>query len=77
MDRSLVVAAALLIGVQVAYFAYWAAGLTAVLWDQGQGFYFSENDVLHIGMMLWLWYVVAVVGRYLHDASTGGTVGDR
>ncbi len=54
MDRSLVVAAALLIGVQVAYFAYWAAGLTAVLWDQGQGFYFSENDVLHIGMMLWL-----------------------
>ncbi len=77
MDRSLVVAAVLLIGVQVAYFAYWAAGLTAVLWDRGQGFYFSENDVLHIGMMLWLWYVVAGVGHYLHDACTGAMVGDR
>ena len=77
MDRSLVIAAVLLIGVQVAYFAYWAAGLTAVLWDEGQGFYFSENDVLHIGMILWLWYVVAVVGRHLRDASAGDLTGDR
>lgn len=77
MDRALVIAAVLLVAVQVAYFAYWAAGLTAVLWDEGQGFYFSENDVLHIGMILWLWYVVAVVGRYLRDASTGDPVGDR
>ena len=77
MDRSLVIAAVLLIGVQVAYFAYWAAGLTAVLWDEGQGFYFSENDVLHIGMILWLWYVVAVVGRHLRDASTGDLTSDR
>jgi hypothetical protein len=77
MDRSLVIAAVLLIGVQVAYFAYWAAGLTAVLWDGGQGFYFSENDVLHIGMILWLWYVVAVVGRHLRDASTGDLTSDR
>ncbi len=69
MDRSLVVAALLLVAVQVAYFAYWAAGITATLWDDGQGFYFSENDLLHVGMLLWLWYVVAVVGRHLHDAS--------
>ncbi|MCU0262508.1 MAG: hypothetical protein MUF09_02415 [Candidatus Nanopelagicales bacterium] len=71
MDRSLVVAAVLLVAVQVAYFAYYAAGITAVLWDDGTGFYFSENDVLHIGMILWLWYVVAVVGRQLRDASSG------
>lgn len=71
MDRSLVIAAVLLVLVQVAYFAYYAAGITAVLWDDGAGFYFSENDVLHIGMILWLWYVVAVVGRHLRDASTG------
>jgi hypothetical protein len=73
MDRSLVVAAVLLVLVQVAYFAYFAAGITAVLWDDGSGFYFSENDVLHVGMILWLWYVVAVVGRHLRDASTGAT----
>jgi hypothetical protein len=70
MDRSLVIAAVLLVLVQVAYFAYYAAGITAVLWDDGRGFYFSENDVLHIGMILWLWYVVAVVGHHLRDAST-------
>ena len=77
MDRSLVVAAVLLVLVQVAYFGYYAAGITAVLWDDGDGFFFSENDVLHIGMTLWLWYVVAVVGRHLRDASAGGVTLDR
>jgi hypothetical protein len=28
------------------------------------------GGVLHIGLILWLWYVVAVVGRHLRDAST-------
>ena len=46
------------------------------MWDDGAGFYFSENDVLHIGMILWLWYVVAVVGRHLRDASTGAATAD-
>jgi hypothetical protein len=72
MDRSLVTAALLLVLVQVAYFAYYAAGITAVLWDDGAGFYFSENDVLHVGIILWLGYLVAVVGPLLRDASTGG-----
>jgi hypothetical protein len=76
MDRSLVIAVVLFVLVQVAYFAYYAAGITAVLWDDGAGFYFSENDVLHIGMILWLWYVVAVVGRHLRDASTGAVAAD-
>lgn len=67
MDRSLVVAAALLVLVQVAYFAYYAAGITSMLWGDGKGFYFSENDVLHLGMVAWLGYVVVVVGKHLHD----------
>jgi hypothetical protein len=68
MDRSLVVAALLLVAVQVAYYAYWAAGLTAAIWDGGAGSYLSENEVLHLGILLWLGYVVAVVGRHLRDA---------
>jgi hypothetical protein len=76
MDRSLVRAAVLLVVVQVAYFAYYAAGITAVVWDDGSGVYFSENDVLHIGIILWLWYVVAVVGRHLRDASPGAPAAD-
>ncbi|HQZ84535.1 MAG TPA: hypothetical protein PLB21_02760 [Actinomycetota bacterium] len=67
MDRSLVVAAVLLVAVQIAYFGYYAAGITATLYDGGRGFYFSENDVLHVGMILWLGYVVFVVGKHLRD----------
>ena len=67
MNRSLVVSTLLLVVVQVAYFAYRSAGLTETLWDHGRGCYFSENDVLHIGMMLWLAYVVLVVGKQLCD----------
>jgi hypothetical protein len=67
MNRSIMVSTLLLVVVQVAYFAYHSAGLTETLWDHGRGFYFSENDVLHVGMMLWLAYVVLVVGKQLRD----------
>ena len=42
----------LLVLVQVAYLAYFAAGLTQTLW--ASGIYFSANDVLHVGMLIWL-----------------------
>lgn len=66
-NRSLLIAALLLLVVQAAYFSYAAAGLTARLWQDGQGFYFSENDVLHVGMILWLLYMFLCVGKYLRD----------
>jgi hypothetical protein len=69
-DRSVLWAAALLIVVQVAYFVYFSVGVTTSLWDGGNGFYFSENDVLHVGMILWLAYAVFVVGKYLRDVDT-------
>jgi hypothetical protein len=71
MDRSLVIAAVLQVLVQVAYFAYYATGIAAVLWDEGAGFHFSANDVLHVGMILWLGYVVAALGPTLRDAGEG------
>jgi hypothetical protein len=67
LDASLVVGTLLLVGVQAAYFAYQSTGLTKTLWDDGRGFYFSENDVLHVGMMVWLAYLVFVVGKHLRD----------
>ena len=70
LDRSLIIAAVFLVVVQIAYFAYYAAGITATLWKDGQGVYFSENDVLHVGMILWLAYVVFAVGRRLRDFGT-------
>ena len=69
-NRSLLIAALLLLLVQVAYFSYAAAGITQQLWQGGRGFYFSENDVLHVGMIAWLGYVFAVVGKHLGDYET-------
>jgi hypothetical protein len=67
MSRSILTAAILLVLVQVAYFAYYAAGITSALWDDGAGFYFSANDVLHVGMIAWLGYVAAALGGSLKD----------
>ena len=67
LDLSLLIAAVLLVVVQIAYFAYYAAGVTATLWRGGEGIYFSENDVLHVGMIIWLAYVVFAVGPRLRD----------
>ena len=67
MDRAIAWAAILLIVVQIAYFAYYAAGITEALWNNGEGFYFSANDVLHVGMIAWLIYVWRALGPRLRD----------
>lgn len=69
IDRSLLSAALLLMAVEVAYFAYAAAGLTQRFWNGGEGFYFSENEVLHLGMIGWLAYVSGALKRELVDRS--------
>jgi len=69
VSRPILIAAVSLIVVNVAYFAYYAAGITETLWDGGDGFYFSANDVLHVGMIAWLIYVVVAVGPRLRDLS--------
>ncbi len=65
--RTIFVAALLLIAVNVAYYAYWAAGITQALWQDGEGFSFSENDVLHVGYIAWLLYVAFGLGPHLAD----------
>ena len=65
-------AAVLLVVVQLAYFGYFVAGLTQTFWANGEGFYFSENDILHVGMILWLGYVVRAVGPRLRDLAAPG-----
>jgi hypothetical protein len=67
LDASLFMAAILQVLVQAAYFGYYGAGITQKLYKGGEGFYFSENDVLHVGMILWLGYIVLVVGKHLRD----------
>jgi hypothetical protein len=49
-----------------AYFLYLVLEVTPELW--AQGVWFSENDVLHIGLILWMIYIALVVARRVVDA---------
>ena len=58
----------LLVLVQVAYLVYFAAGITASLW--ASGIYFSANDVLHVGMLIWLVVTALALGPTLRDSDS-------
>jgi hypothetical protein len=48
-----------------AYYLYLASGLTQRLWLRG--LWWSENDVLHAGLLVWVGYVVFFVAARLED----------
>ena len=68
VDQVLLGAWAGLILTIAAYFLYYLSGLTAKLWQQG--WWFSENDVLHIGLILWMLYLLRFVTPLLQDQSS-------
>ena len=49
----------------LAYFIYLTGGYTQRLW--AKGIWFSENDVLHVLVLLWLLYVGVVVVKQTKD----------
>ncbi len=51
-----------------AYFGYYLSGLTQSLW--ARGFWFSENDVLHIGLIVWMIYIPVILARWVQDDIT-------
>ena len=54
------------LGVTIAaYFLYYLSGLTGTLWARGA--WFSENDVLHLFLIVWMVYIGLVVGPLLKD----------
>jgi hypothetical protein len=62
----------LLLGITIgAYFLYYLSGFSQDLWVKG--IWFSENDVLHIGLILWMLYLVVLVcPRLVDEKNTNG-----
>lgn len=66
-DKVLLGAWGIMFGTNVLYYAYLLLGYTQTLWSKG--FWFSANDVLHVLMLVWVWYVGTAVVRVLDDAD--------
>jgi hypothetical protein len=65
MDKALIVTW-LWLGVTMgAYFVYLISGATDALWREG--IWFSENDVLHVGLIGWMLYIALHVARRIED----------
>jgi hypothetical protein len=67
MDLALLGAWAWLALTLAAYFVYLMSGTTQTLW--ARGLWFSENDVLHIGLIVWMIYLARIVAPRVVDAA--------
>jgi hypothetical protein len=50
-----------------AYCLYDNLDITQKLWARGGGIWFSQNDVLHVCLILWMLYILAVVANRVKD----------
>jgi len=67
MDIALLGVWVSLLIILAAYYIYFLLGITETLWEHGV--WFSENDVLHIGLIVWMLYISLIVARHVKDIT--------
>jgi hypothetical protein len=67
MNRCLLNTWLIFVAVFLGYVAYQALGIGATLWKQG--IWFTENDVLHVGMIYWVYAVGRHLPKHLKDGA--------
>jgi len=65
MDKNLIVIWFFLIIIIGFYFLYFSLGITEFLWQIG--IWFSANDILHIGLIIWMVYIYFIVKKFIVD----------
>ncbi len=67
MDLALLGVWVSLIVILALYYVYLVLGITETLWENGV--WFSENDILHIGLIAWMLYILIIVKRHVTDLN--------
>ena len=67
MDLAFLTTWALLLLTSAVYWIYDELHITEKLWAKGKGVWFSQNDILHVFLILWIIYIVVVVANQVRD----------
>jgi len=67
LDARLIKAWLFMFAIVFTYFAYLLSGFAEVLWESG--IWFNANDVLHLGLILWILYLWFGISKLVEDAE--------
>jgi hypothetical protein len=59
----------ILVVIMFAYVISLEMNLTSLLW--AKGIWFTENDVLHVGLIFWVTYIIKFLPKYIFDNVEG------
>ncbi len=62
LDKGQVIIWLLMLLINILYFAYYYSGIAEVLYENNN-IWFSANDVLHIGLIGWMYYIYNVIKK--------------